>query len=808
MPLNFSALKSKWARHSMRTSIIILGIGVFLEVLVVVLLFVVKYLLLRLATSGLLAVPDDPEPSTFLVISVVGFIGSLILAYGVLSFTNGIRLSRSAKRYVYCSVAIFLSYRAFDILQTWHWEILEYTFGWNVDLDIMISNVLLVGSALTVLIGMMRALYDANQSSLRLEEQNVLLDHEIRERQKSELQARGSEEKLSAILNAIASPIFLTDRKGGVLAHNSVFGRILGGGRETLAGLSLCDLVPEPVYAEGERRVAKVFGTAVAEHFVLFHNGRSWEVHMYPVTAAGGAVKCVTVAATDITEALQMEDERRLLETAVNNAAECILITDTEGHIEYVNPAFEEQTGFARAEVMGRTPSLLKSGKQDEVFYQDLWQTINRGDVWRGRFVNRKKDGTLFYENATISPIVREDGVIDHFVAVKRNVTQEHLLELQLLQAQKIEALGTLAGGIAHDLNNILAIILGRSELVLEMLDGEHPARESLDTIIRTASRSSQLIKHLLTFTRQNNTESGPLDIASLIKEQVKLIRAFFPSNVKVIENDLTGREIVTSDPSEVQQIVVNILNNANQALQPDGGTIEITLDTCTLTEDFIASTGLLKPGKYVRFQVRDTGAGMGEEVLHRIFDPFFTTKEEGEGTGLGLSMVHRSVLRAGGQVHVQSVPGDGTVFDVYWPEAPAEALPEPVEYERVSGSGISVLVVDDLADFNALLAINLRNHGYAVTAFSEVVEALDHFRCHPDAFNIAVVDYMMPKMNGKELARRLHELQPDLPVILLSGYATGISTENAEKNGFCAMFDKPVEIERLSRDLARLARR
>ena len=808
MAFRYATLKSKWARHSMRTSIILLGIGLFVEVLVVILLFVVRYLYLKLATSGLWAIPAEPDRNAFLAISIFGFIGSLILAYGVLSYTKGIRLSDSAKKYVYCSIVIFLSYRAFDILQTWHWEILDTTFGLSLDLDIMISNVLLVGSGLTVLVGMMRALYDANQSSLRLEAQNIRLDHEIKERQKSESQTRASEEKLSAILNAIASPIFLTDASGNVLAHNRVFAGLLGRGRKTLTDAVLPELIPEAVYEEGEKRVRKVFTTGAAEHFVLFHNGRSWEVHMYPVNAADGPVSCVTVAATDITEALQKEDERRLLETAVNNAAECILITDTEGRIEYVNPAFKEQTGYTRAEVMGRTPAILKSGKQEDAFYAELWQTIKRGEVWRGRFINRKKDGELFHENATISPIMREDGQIDHFVAVKRDVTQEHLLELQLQQAQKIEALGTLAGGIAHDLNNILAIILGRSELVLDMLDEDHPARESLDTIIRTAARSSKLIKHLLTFTRQSSTESGPLNIASLIKEQIKLIRTFIPSNVRLVENILTDQEIVTADPSEIQQIVVNILNNANQALQPEGGIIEATLDSCVFEEDFIATTGLLKAGRYIRFRVRDTGVGMSDEILHRIFDPFFTTKDLGEGTGLGLSMVHRSVLRAGGQVHVQSVPQNGSEFDVYWPEAPREALPEPVSHERVSGKGISVLLIDDLADFNDLLAINLRNHGYTVKAFCEPAEALDYFRNCPDEFHIAVVDYMMPKMNGKEVARRLHELRPDLPIILLSGYASGITVENAEENGFCALFDKPVEIDKLSRDLARLARR
>ena len=198
----------------------------------------------------------------------------------------------------------------------------------------------------------------------------------------------------------------------------------------------------------------------------------------------------------------------------------------------------------------------------------------------------------------------------------------------------------------------------------------------------------------MLTFTRQSSSESGPLNIASLIKEQIKLVRAFIPSNVRLIENIEVDQEIITADPSEIQQIVVNILNNANQALQPEGGVIEVTLDSCVLEEDLIATTGLLKAGRYIRFRTRDTGVGMSEEILHRIFDPFFTTKEMGDGTGLGLSMVHRSVQRAGGQVHVPSMPQDGSEFDVYWPEAPP-GLPEAVSHERVSGKGISVLLID-----------------------------------------------------------------------------------------------------------------
>lgn len=791
--------------YSTRRVTLILALGIVIEITVAI-----SGILIRQLFWGTEPIWSKPELYRFLVIanSIVGFFGSVILSYGVLTFIKGFRVGKSALQWVHIAVFVFMTYKAFDILQTVHWQYLRDLFNLYWDIDIMISNLLLVGAGLAAVVGMVRALYDSNQSNLKLEEQNAVLDREIRERQKSESHTRASEEKLSAIFNALSSPIFLVDREGRLLAHNSVFSMLFDGSRKTLIGLSLGEFIPAEAYETGWEHARKVFDTQVSEIFILSYKDHSWDVRIYPVRGTSGSVPCITILATDITEFLHNEDERRLLETSINNAAESIVITDQEGRIEYVNPSFEEQTGYSRLEVMGRTPAILKSGKQDAAYYRELWQTIKNGEVWRGRFINRRKDGTLFYENATISPITREDGVIEHFVAVKRNITREYQLEQQLRQSQKIEALGTLAGGIAHDLNNVLAIILGRGELALEMLEEGHPGRESLETIIRTATRSSKLIKHLLMFTRQGTSEQGSLCVAPLIKEQIKVIRSFIPSNVQLVENIAVDKEIIIADPSEIQQIVVNILNNANHAMKPDGGTLEISLESCTLKDAYIAQTGMLKPGDYIRLRVRDTGCGMTDDVLKRIFDPFFTTKEVGEGTGLGLPMVHGSVLRSGGQIDVSSTPGQGSTFDIYWPEAPPEALSEPETHERVSGKGITVLVIDDLSDFNDLLAMNLSNRGYVVRAFSEVMEALDYFKENAPAIDVAVVDYMMPGMNGKELAEVMHAVRPDLPVILLSGYASGITNINAHEHGFAAMLDKPVEIEELSRDLAKLAAR
>ena len=819
-----------WPDYTHRTAVIIMIAGASTEVLSAVLGTVFR--LLYLGEGALFPNLSWLYSPSLVLNSVISFLGALVLTYGALAYIQKFEMSLTACRALYCALGFFVCYRAFEVLQTYQHMFIKSALSLRFDLDTAFSILLLVASGFTLLLGMMRALHDSNQSRKLLQEQNIRLDREVQERLRSECQVRASRKRFSAILNALSSPIFLCCARGFVLAHNEVFGQLHGNGKKSLVGMNLRDLLPGPVFETGRKLALKALAENSPNGHTLCLDNRYWEVHIYPMPAMEdgepcitstessathcphgtqareSTEQCITVLATDVTERLHHEQERRLLETAISSAAESILVTDADGHIEYVNPAFETQSGYARHEVMGRTPALLKSGKHEDGYYRELWETLTRGEVWRGQLINRRKDGDLSHENTTISPIVNENRIITHYVAVKRDVTREHNLEKQLQHAHKVKSVGTLAGGIAHDLNNVLAIIMGRGELARDLLDPHHEARESLDVIIRTANRSSKLIKRLLAFTRQSAGETGPLVIAPLVKEQTKVIRAFLPSNIQVVETIRLDREVVIADPSEIQQIIVNLFNNAHHAMQPDGGEIKITLDRLLLEEPFTVTTGTLKPGDYVRLSVGDSGCGMEREVLDHIFDPFFTTKDVDEGSGLGLAMIYGSVTRMGGQIQVFSTPGKGSVFDIYFPEAPTESVPEVTKPERISGDGISVLLIDDIDDFAELLRLNLQNHGYRVSAFSEATEAVAFFKNNPMAIDVAVVDYMMPHMNGKQVAEALHEQRSDLPVLLLTGYAGDITSENAHLHGFGAICEKPVEIDHLSRALADLVRR
>lgn len=794
-------------RHGMLTSLLLTLSGVCIEVLVVA----TGYILVEGWQEGRwlsqsVWMNTDRYHFAHEVNSVVGMFGSLLLIYGVLSFAHGLRVSRAALKWVYVSCVFLILLKSVDVLNTVFMEFANVFFDTGTVTDAFLLNMLIVGGCVSVLIGFMRALYDANRLNVDLEKHNLLLDREIGERRQAEERTLAREGQFSTILNALSSPVFLVDQEGRVLAHNDMFAQLWGRGGEDLVGLHMSALVPEKIFADGKERAGSVFAGRSGYNFAFVFGGRTYDVKLFPVKDQIGAVPALTVLALDITDKLRDEEERRLLEAAINNAAESIIITDAQERIVYVNPAFEAQTGRPRMAVMGSVPAFLAGGDSPRELRGEIRVCLEKGDIWRGRFVEYGKDGSAIHQSVTVSPIRDDEGVITHFVIVGRDITRELQLEQHLQRAQKLEALGTMAGGIAHDMKNVFAIVLGRSELAIPTLEAGHPARETFETIMHTVTRSTKMMKRLLTFARMNPGEAGPLYIASMINEQVKFMHTYLPSNVEVIPQVDIVDEVIIAEPSEVQQIFVNLVNNANAAMQPAGGTLEVLLEEVCLNTEMLVTTGILPPGNYVRLRVGDSGCGMDLDTQHCMFDPFFTTKAPGEGTGLGLPMIHGSVLNAGGQIHVESAPGKGTTIDIFWPQAaPGTVVGEESRHEAASGEGISVMVIDDMTDFKELLALNLKSHGFIVDAFEDASEALARFAENPSATDIAVVDFMMPGMNGEELARAMHELRPELPVILLSGYASGITNENAREHGFCAMFEKPVEMSKLSRLLVQL---
>jgi PAS domain S-box-containing protein len=510
------------------------------------------------------------------------------------------------------------------------------------------------------------------------------------------------------------------------------------------------------------------------------------------------------VFARDLTERLKTEQEKARLFTAIEQAAASVLITSADGTIEYGNPAFEKITGYAVAEIIGKNPKLLQSGNHDKEFYEDLWNTISRGNVWNGRIINRRKDGSLVYEEGAISPVKDADGNIVNFVQVTQDVTKEVELQNQLVQAQKLEAIGTLAGGIAHDFNNVIFAITGFTELAMLDLPPESTARSNLGRVMEAARRSGDMVKQILAFSRQGETEITTLDLRPLVKEGLKFLRAAIPTTIEIsqeIEPDL-GK--ILGDPTQIHQVLMNLCVNASHAIKDNKGTISVELSEVELDADFTSENPPLAPGKHLRLTVTDTGTGIPSEIMHKIFDPYFTTKEEGKGTGLGLSVVQGIMEKHNGAITITSELGKGSTFSVFFPVIDREEQPAELDSAtNVTPTGKErILVLDDESHLLEMYDRQLRQLGYEVTCSSNPLEALDLFRRNPRKFDLVITDLTMPKMTGLELARELSSIRPGIPIILCSGVSQVVSDSESKLAGIQTVIYKPIRRQKIAQTI------
>ncbi len=508
----------------------------------------------------------------------------------------------------------------------------------------------------------------------------------------------------------------------------------------------------------------------------------------------------VVVSMVDITRRKEAEGARLLLETAIDHAVECIFITDRQNRITYVNQAFEKITGYSADEVLGKTPGLLQSGEHDREFYQDLKSTIYAGRPWQGYLINRKKDGSLYEVQATIAPIRDASGEVTHFVSVHRDVTREREFERRQQQNQRLEAIGVLAGGIAHDFNNLLSPIIGYTELSLAMLPPNSPVRDDLEQVLLAAKRATDLVRQILTFSRQRRYERKAISIGPVLREALKLLRATLPATIEIKQeiDDRAGAVVI--DPTEIHQIIMNLCTNAYQAM-PQGGVLTVELKEMTIERELSDPIPGLAPGRYLRLTVGDTGCGIPREIVDKIFEPYFTTKEEGRGTGLGLSTTYSIVRSCGGAITVYSEPGKGTVFHVYLPVADRRTdAAQKEEREAVAGGkGERILFVDDEAGIAELGKTTLERVGYTVTSCTDPRKALTLFFDNPAGFDLVITDMTMPGMTGKQLAEEILKNRPDLPVILCTGFSEHINEEKARNLGIKKFLNKPVSPRELA---------
>jgi PAS domain S-box-containing protein len=576
--------------------------------------------------------------------------------------------------------------------------------------------------------------------------------------------------------------------------------RLVEMGRE-IAGLLHPEDAELVLAAEQERRLRD--GEVLQRQLRLRRPDGSWRWVRVRETVferrADGRVRRVLGSAEDVTDLLALADENRGVARAVESAAESVVITGADGVIEYVNPAFCRLTGYAREEAVGRKPNMLKSGQVSESTYRDLWRTLMDGRVWQGRLVNRRKDGSLFEEEASISPVHDEEGRIAHFVAVKRDVTREQSLERELLQAQKLEAIGKLAGGVAHDFNNILTSILGCAELLSDAIPRDSALRGEVDEIARSGRRAADLTRQLLIFSRRQLVAPRILEPAAVVAELQKMLKRIVAEDYRLVFSLRADGTRIEADPGHLEQVVMNFVVNARDAM-PRGGVLEVSAAGVELSAPLSGVDGPVPPGRYALLSVRDEGEGIPAEVLPRIFEPFFTTKPAGVGTGLGLSTVYGIVKQAGAHLRVESEAGRGTTMSVYWPARDA-ALPDASEAsaDAAPGRGESVLVVEDEAPVRALVERVLSSAGYRVSVSAR---ADDGLRLGAGGeFALLLSDLVLPgEMNGRELGEALLRERPGLKVLYMSGYTGDVITRQGRLSPGARFLQKPFTRDALLR--------
>ncbi len=618
------------------------------------------------------------------------------------------------------------------------------------------------------------------------------------------------ERRLHAILDNAGDGIISINNKGIIQSFNKTAESIFGYDEEEVTGKNVSILMPSPDREQHDSYIKNYLDTGKAKIMgagrrvqALHKSGNIIPVFLNVSKVKQGPELIFIGIIHDLSREAALESRLSQFWNAMQQSPVSIIITDLEGKIEYVNPFFCKVTGYEDFEVIGRNPNILKSGEVQTETYDELWSTITKGGIWRGVLQNRKKNGDLFWESATICPVFDNEEKITNYIALKEDITEQRMKELMLQQAMKLEVVGKMTNGIAHDFNNLLTIILGNLQYLQEIIHDEG-AEEKLSIIadaFSAAHDGSRLIKQLLVFSRHQEAESEPIEIKLLLEKLKRLLNRVIPEDIGMKIGMPDKGDFVLIDPDRFESAILNLVINARDAM-PDGGEININCKHSFFDEPIEVEKGYINPGRYIIISVEDTGIGISENIRNRVIEPFFSTKTSTSGTGLGLSMVFDFVTQSGGGLIISSIVHKGTIIELFLPliEPDDLVLAENNEDKKeIVGGNESILIVEDREKVRRFASRTLSHLGYHLFEAENADKAMEYIESGAN-IDMLFTDVVMPgEMNGVQLADFVHNKNSKLKILLTTGMETQESIDGISMTKFPVLF-KPYTVDKLAR--------
>ena len=648
--------------------------------------------------------------------------------------------------------------------------------------------------------------------TFELEASNQQLEASLEQLRASQSDMRQSRDLMENIFQGAIDGLIVTDILGVIIMANKSIENMLGYDRGELIGRHIAEVSYDK---EGYHERSRQMMQELAERHFVDH----FETMLKRKNGAGCFIELncryfqneknenigTVISLHDVSARKEAEQKLRqsrdFLEDVFRATPDMVIVTDSRGDITAVNEAVRKVLDFSPEELVGQSTATLMP--QDDKSRQEaiamMGEFFEKGYIDNREFNLRKKDNTVC--SVEWHSILERDkqGNTTGSIGVLRDCTARKKLEQQLRQAQKMEAIGTLAGGIAHDFNNILTAILGFSDLSLQATQ-DTTLKNYISYIVKASNRAKDLVRQILAFSRQTEHEMRPVRIVPLLQEALKFLRASIPSSIDIKQNIACDTYVIFADPTQMHQVIMNLCTNAGHAMHEQGGVLSVGLDAIEIDESLVDTTyGGLSPGRYMRLTVSDTGHGMTPDVVEHIFEPYFTTKEKGEGTGLGLAVVHGIVKSHNGMVIVFSKPGEGATFDVLLPLMAMESQEPVADLPSRRGTGESILFVDDEHDITIMVRTLLEGLGYRVTTTTIPQEVIELIGRNSTAYDLLITDKTMPGMNGFELAEAVFVLAPWLPVIMVSGLVQNEDTGKALKTGIKEFLVKPFQVYELA---------